>query len=195
MRTIYKYKLPRDGQSIMIEEYILEVLHIGTQDGWPMLWAVVDTDKYQETEVVAWGTGWPLPDDVYYETDYWGTAEDGAGYIWHYFAATRSSDRWVLDQTKLYVNDPDAAKIADLSTTVKEYEPYTTISISCGDASNAIDGLTCDELAYNPSWTTACTGTISTDTYHNYKVDVDRLVGMIEKYVGDSNTATSASVR
>lgn len=187
MRTIYKYKLPRDGQSIIIEEYILEVLHIGTQDGWPILWAVVDTDKYQETEVVAWGTGWPLPDDVYYATDYWGTAEDGAGYIWHYFAATRSSDRWTEDSSKAYV---DYNTLTNLSTSDCTTQPYT-ISISCGDSNSAIDGLVCND----PTWTTACTGTISTGTYNNYKVDVDRLVGMIEKCVGDSNTATNKSVR
>lgn len=190
MRTIYKYKLPRDGQSITIEEYILEVLHIGTQDGWPMLWAVVDTDKYQETEVVAWGTGWPLPDDVYFETDYWGTVEDDAGYIWHYFAATRSSDRWTADSARAYV-DPDYAKIAALET---KTEPYT-ISISC-DGSDAVSALSCDKLAYDPSWSTACTGTISTNTYSNdVKIDFDKLIGMAEKYVGNSNTATNASVR
>lgn len=192
MRTIYKYKLPRDGQTITIAEYIIEVLHIGTQDGRPTLWAVVDTDKVQETEVVAWGTGWPLPDDVYFETDYWGTAEDGAGYVWHYFAATRSSDRWTEDATFKYVNLAD--KVAALETTAQPYSPYT-ISISC-DGNTAIDNLVCgDKAVYNPTLSTACTGTISTDTYHNYKVDLDKIIGMVEKYVGSSDTATNASVR
>ena len=191
MRTIYKYRLPRDGQTITIAEYIIEVLHIGTQDGWPMLWAVVDTDKVQETEVVAWGTGWPLPDDVYFETDYWGTATDGAGYVWHYFAATRSSDRWTEDAMFKYVNAAD--KVAALETTAQPYSPYT-ISISC-DGNTAIDNLVSDKLAYDPTISTACTGTISTDTYHNYKVDLDKIIGMVEKYVGSSDTATNASVR
>lgn len=191
-KTIYKYKLPRDGQTITIAEYILEVLHIGTQDGWPTLWAVVDTDKVQETEVVAWGTGWPLPDDVYYETDYWGTAEDGAGYVWHYFAATRSSDRWTEDATLKYVNPAD--KVAALETSAQPYSPYT-ISISC-DGNSTIDNLICDKLAYAPTISTACTGTISTNTYNNdVKIDFDKLIGMVEKYVGSSNTATNASIR
>lgn len=193
MRTIYKYKLPRDGQSITIEEYILEVLHIGTQDGWPMLWAVVDTDKYQETEVVAWGTGWPLPDDVYYETDYWGTAEDGAGYIWHYFAATRSSDLTALDSAKAYTN-PDWEKIATLESTGTPPNPYT-ITISC-DGSDAVSVLSCDKLAYDPSISTACTGTVSTNTYNdNVKVDFDKLIGMVEKYVSQDMTATNKAYR
>lgn len=156
-----------------------------------MLWAVVDTDKYQETEVVAWGTGWPLPDDVYYETDYWGTAEDGAGYIWHYFAATRSSDRWTEDSAKAYT-DFDYSKIAVLEATPSPY----TISISCGDASNAIDGLVCDKLAYNPSISTACTGTVSTNVYSdNTKIDFDKLIGMVEKYVSQDSTATNKAYR
>lgn len=191
-KTIYKYRLPRDGQTITIAEYILKVLHIGTQDGWPTLWAVVDTDKVQETEVVAWGTGWPLPDDVYYETDYWGTAEDGAGYVWHYFAATRSSDRWTEDATLKYVNVAD--KVTALETSAQPYSPYT-ISISC-DGNPTIDNLVCDKLAYDPTISTACTGTISTNTYNNdVKIDFDKLIGMVEKYVGSSNTATNASIR
>ncbi len=155
-----------------------------------MLWAVVDTDKYQETEVVAWGTGWPLPDDVYYETDYWGTAEDGAGYVWHYFAAARSSDAYALSTAKDYT-DYDYAKIAALETTAQPY----TISISC-DGSDAVSALSCDKLAYDPSWTTSCTGTISTNIYSdNVKIDLDRLIGMVEKYVGSSDAATIAGVR
>lgn len=153
MRTIYKYKLPRDGQTITITEYILEVLHIGTQDGWPTLWAVVDTDKVQETEIVAWGTGWPLPDDVYYETDYWGTAEDGYGYVWHYFAATRSSDLQTEDATFKYMN------VADNVTTLKTATPQPgspyTISISCDD-NVAIDNLVCNNKnVYQPTISSA----------------------------------------
>lgn len=120
-KTIYKYKLPRDGQSIIIKEYIVEVLHIDTQDGWPTLWAIVNTDYSQETEVVAWGTGWPLPDDVYCSTDYWGSAIDGNGYVWHYFAALRSSDRvygsndiYGVNDTAYYSPSP-VATISDLT--------------------------------------------------------------------------------
>lgn len=148
MRTIYKYKLPRDGQTITITEYIIEVLHIDTQDGQPTLWAVVDTDKVQETEIVAWGTGWPLPDDVYYETKYLGTAEDGYGYVWHYFAATRSSDRQTEDATFKYMNVAD--KVTTLETTLQPCNPYT-ISISC-DGNTTIDNLVCNNKdVYQPT--------------------------------------------
>lgn len=94
-KTIWKYNLPRDGETIEIHEHIVEVLHIGAQDGIPRLWAIVDPDLPREgyTEVVAWGTGWPLPDDVYQECDYWGSCEDWQGYIWHYFAEARFPER------------------------------------------------------------------------------------------------------
>ena len=94
-KTIWKYKLPRDGQVIEIHEHIVEVLHIGAQNGVPCLWAVVDPQCPREgyTEIVAWGTGWPLPDDVYAECDYWGSCVDGAGYVWHYFAEARFPER------------------------------------------------------------------------------------------------------
>lgn len=86
-KTIWKYKLPRDGQVIYINEKIIEVLHIDCQDGYPTAWIIVDPEATcYPTSVIAWGTGWDLPDDVYFNCDYWGTCEDGSGYIWHYFA-------------------------------------------------------------------------------------------------------------
>lgn len=86
MRTIYKYQLPRDGCVIEINEYVEEFLHVGTQNGVPMLWAVVDPDRVGKCEVVAWGTGWDLPNEVWLDCEYIGTCGDAYGYIWHYFA-------------------------------------------------------------------------------------------------------------
>jgi hypothetical protein len=105
-KTIWKYQLPRDGQTIEIHEYIVEVLHIATQDGIPTLWAIVDPDRPKDgyIEVVAWGTGWPLPENVYQEWSYWGTCGDGCGYIWHYFAAVRFSDLWYADNVNISFN-------------------------------------------------------------------------------------------
>ena len=132
-KTIYKYKLPRDGQSIIIKEHIVEVLYIGTQDGWPTLWAIVDTDYYQEIEVVAWGTGWPLPDDVYCSTDYWGSAIDGDGYVWHYFAELRSSDRDYESNDIYRVNDTTYYPLNSITTT-----PYSVSDVIInGDALNS----------------------------------------------------------
>lgn len=50
-----------------------------------MIWAVVDDAGYEnEYEIVAWGTGWEFPDELNH-CRYMGTAQDGAGYVWHYF--------------------------------------------------------------------------------------------------------------
>ena len=95
MNKIYKYRLPRDGQVIKVDDYVIEWLHVGIQDGVPTAWAVVDVDmpKGKRTwQVVAWGTGWELPDEVWVDCDYIGTCEDDYGYVWHYFAEFADSD-------------------------------------------------------------------------------------------------------
>lgn len=95
MNKIYKYRLPRDGQVVKVDDYVIEWLHVGTQDGVPTAWAVVDVDmpKGKRTwQVVAWGTGWELPDEVWIDCDYIGTCEDDYGYVWHYFAEFADSD-------------------------------------------------------------------------------------------------------
>ena len=128
-KTIWKYRLPRDGATIRIEEYIVEVLHIAPQDGTPTLWAIVDPDRPREgyTEVVAWGTGWPLPDDVYQETDYWGSCGDRHGYIWHYFAAARYPERreWDYESLTAYPTN-----IADKISTTGTYVLDSSSAIS-----------------------------------------------------------------
>ena len=89
MNKIYKYRLPRDGQVVKVDDYVIEWLHVGVQDEIPTAWAVVDVDmpKGQRiSEIVAWGTGWDLPDEVWIDCDYIGTCEDSYGYVWHYFA-------------------------------------------------------------------------------------------------------------
>ena len=162
-KTIWKYRLPRDGATIQIHEYIVEVLHIAAQDGIPTLWAIVDPDRPRDgyTEVVAWGTGWPLPDDVYQETDYWGSCEDGCGYIWHYFAAARFSDR-------VYESD-DIYRVSD--TTYYPLNSITTTPYSVSDVTISGDALNSKEWSFS----------LSQDT-------IDQLVKYIE---GSCNTATN----
>ena len=162
-KTIWKYRLPRDGATIQIHEYIVEVLHIAAQDGIPTLWAIVDPDRPRDgyTEVVAWGTGWPLPDDVYQETDYWGSCEDGCGFIWHYFAAARFSDR-------AYESD-DIYRVSD--TTYYPLNSITTTPYSVSDVTISGDALNSKEWSFS----------LSQDT-------IDQLVKYIE---GSCNTATN----
>lgn len=87
---IWKYELPVEGFKIVIKEPLVRPLHIAAQRGVPTLWAAVKPDNPYEfkagTEVVSIGTGWPLPHDVFEEYEYWGSCEDGHGFVWHYFA-------------------------------------------------------------------------------------------------------------
>jgi hypothetical protein len=92
MKRILKYKLPRDGEIITISANVVKWLDIQEQNGWPMIWAVVDEDTMyppSEYEIVAWGTGWEFPDELNH-CRYMGTAQDGAGYVWHYFMREKS---------------------------------------------------------------------------------------------------------
>lgn len=84
MKTIYKYNLGIEGQVTEIKDWIIEILNIQTQNGWPTLWAIVDTEKEEEepVQIYCCGTGWPLPDE---HRRHIGTAIDNNGYVWHYF--------------------------------------------------------------------------------------------------------------
>lgn len=161
----------------------MEVLHIAAQDGVPTLWAIVDPDRPRDryTEIVAWGTGWPLPDDVYQECDYWGTCEDGYGYVWHYFAATRFPDCYAADKV---TNTWDSDKYS-----LTGHPPYSaqTITIS-GDCINSAQ---CN----GANWTLTSVPTEITFTADNTKMDIDALINMVEKYVTGSNTATNSACR
>ena len=170
-KTIWKYALPRDGQTIEIHEHIVKVLNIATQDGVPTLWAIVDPDRPRDgyTEVVAWGTGWPLPDYVYAECDYWGTCGDAYGYIWHYFAATRSSDLWRADK----VTNTWGSDRYDLTG----YPPYSATITTCGECINSVQ---CDGI----NWT------FTTD---NDKANMDALIAKIQEYVERGVTATNSA--
>lgn len=88
MNKIYKYRLPRDGQVVKIDDYVIEWLTVANQDDLPTAWAVVDVDMpkgQRVSQIVAWGTGWELPDEVWMDCEYIGTCEDRYGYVWHYF--------------------------------------------------------------------------------------------------------------
>ena len=181
-KTIWKYQLPRDGETICIEEYIVEVLHIAAQDGVPTLWAIVDPDRPRDgyMEIVAWGTGWPLPDDVYQECDYWGTCEDGYGYIWHYFSAARLFDLWY----------------ADKATTDRGY-PYNSPSAGSPDYPYSLT-ISSDSATSASDWTIATLNdgpTTATFSLDNSKINLDQLIDMVEKYVGTGNTATNSTHR
>lgn len=92
MKRIFKYRLPRDGELICIDAHVVKWLTIQEQNGWPHIWAIIDDDvkNYQKWNIIAWGTGWEVPEELMTAT-YLGTGQDGAGYVWHYFGEIAAS--------------------------------------------------------------------------------------------------------
>ena len=141
MKRIFKYKLPRDGEVITITANVIKWLDIQEQNGWPMIWAVVDDAGYEsEYEIVAWGTGWDFPDELN-RCRYMGTAQDGAGYVWHYFMQEKSKS-WSPADSAIATEQLDMDYWNSLLTTTPATVQDYTISISCGDA---ISGLVCND--------------------------------------------------
>ena len=135
MKRILKYKLPRDGEVITIEANVVKWLNIQEQNGWPMIWAVVEDEGYEsEYEIVAWGTGWDFPDELNH-CRYMGTAQDGAGYVWHYFMQEKSKS-WSPAETGIATEPLDYWN-GLLSTTPAVVYDYG-VTISCGDADSAV---------------------------------------------------------
>jgi hypothetical protein len=174
MKKIFKYKLPRDGAVITITANVVKWLDIQKQDGWPMIWAVVDDAGYEsEYEIVAWGTGWEFPDELNH-CRYMGTAQDGAGYVWHYFMQEKSKS-WSPAGTGIATEKLDMDYWNGLLTTTPATIQDYTVTISCGDADSAISGLTADKVCTNATTT------------------IDNLQNWIESVtaaVASSNTAT-----
>lgn len=145
MKRIFKYKLPRDGEIVTISANVIKWLDIQEQDGWPMIWAVVDDAGYEsEYEIVAWGTGWEFPDELNH-CRYMGTAQDGYGYVWHYFMQEKSKS-WSPAETGIATVPIQGIDYWNglLTTTPATVQDYT-VTISCGDADSAVSALSsCD---------------------------------------------------
>lgn len=86
MKKIYKYKLGMDGEIVDIKAPIVKFLNVKFQPGEGIvIWAEVD-DAYDEveTQIIAIGTGWDIPEQIAH-WNYLGTELDGYGYVWHYY--------------------------------------------------------------------------------------------------------------
>ena len=88
MTTIYKQKLGYGGEIVKIKGHIRKILDVAFQPGEGVVcWCEID-DRCDEVEIsiIAIGTGWrDLPKEIDY-MNYIGTAQDGLGYVWHYYA-------------------------------------------------------------------------------------------------------------
>ena len=102
------------------------------------------------SEIVAWGTGWELPDEVWMDCEYIGTCEDRYGYVWHYFvdhadsdllSATTSDSAYVIPSgwadTMTISMDEDALKqILGNTTSVWDGDRFT-YTTTCADGACA----------------------------------------------------------
>ena len=86
MKKIYKYALGREGEVITYKGNFERFLQVQTQNGIPHVWIMIDDDMPEVSiDIAAIGTGWDLPSDVMAQMGYIGSAQDGFGYVWHYF--------------------------------------------------------------------------------------------------------------
>ena len=139
MKQIFKYRLPRDSETITINAHIVKWLEIHEQYGWPHIWAIVDDAMPSNSwTIIAWGTGWEVPEEVL-AAEYLGTAQDSFGYVWHYFGEVAAFD--YATATTEYT----------LTTKGCPVEPYS-ITISCGDP----NGLVGNVSAVNEQFEGAC---------------------------------------
>lgn len=168
-KTIWKYKLPRDGEIITITANVVKWLDIQEQDGWPMIWAIVDDAGYEsEYEIIAWGTGWEFPDELNH-CRYMGTAQDSYGYVWHYFMQEKSKS-WSPAETAIATEKLDMDYWTIAPATIQDY----SVTISCGDSDSAVSAL-------------------KTKVYNDYAANIDGLQNVLEYLttaVASSNTAT-----
>ena len=142
MKRIFKYTLPRDGEIITITANIVKWLDIQKQDGWPVIWAVVDDAGHEsEYEIVAWGTGWDFPDELNH-CRYMGTAQDGAGYVWHYFMQEKFKS-WSPAETGIATERLDMDYWNSLLTTTPATVQEYSVTINCGDSDLAVSDKVC----------------------------------------------------
>lgn len=134
MKRIFKYKLPRDGETVTISAHVIQWLEIKTQGGWPYIWAIVDDEGYPyDYEFIAWGTGWEVPEELNH-CRYMGTAIDMAGFVWHYFMQQVAYATGLT--TYDYVETPRAWETS--TTAAPGYPDLYSVTISCGDADSAV---------------------------------------------------------
>lgn len=175
MKRIFKYKLPRDGGVVTITANVVKWLDIQEQNGQPIIWAVVDDEGYEsEYEIVAWGTGWEFPDKLSH-CRYMGTAQDGAGYVWHYFMQKKSRggtraeagiEAGELDKDYWYWNGPS-----------------TITPVTIHDYGATISSCDADSVIFAPA----------TNVYSDCTASIDNVQSVVEyldKVVANSNTTT-----
>jgi len=86
MKSIYKYRIPSTRCSMRLPKDAT-ILSFQTQNGVPVVWAIIDTleEITEERNFRLLGTGRPIPEDV--ELNYIGTTQQSIEppLVWHLF--------------------------------------------------------------------------------------------------------------
>lgn len=91
---IYKYPVAGEGAVTPIVCRRSRLLDIQLQ-GYEMVCWIETRDDYPETttELVSFGTGWPIPTDLIGDMRYFKTVQDAAGFVWHFYEVLEGSLR------------------------------------------------------------------------------------------------------
>lgn len=83
MSTVYKYRLTPGSRSVVEMPKYATILHVGSQDDGPVLWARVEDRPLEQREFYVYGTGHPIDDTI--EMRFVGTCQTESGFVWHVF--------------------------------------------------------------------------------------------------------------
>jgi len=87
MKSIYKYRIPITDRFSLRLPKDATILSFQTQNGVPVVWAIIDTleEITEERNFRLLGTGRPIPEDV--ELNYIGTTQQSIEppLVWHLF--------------------------------------------------------------------------------------------------------------
>lgn len=95
-RRIYKYPIEADDEDVGLSTVVMpacaRIIHVGSQGGVLVVWAIVDSQDVNATNSFAViGTGWDLPAKCTAE-NHVGTVQVGA-FVWHIFNLAKSHGR------------------------------------------------------------------------------------------------------
>lgn len=83
---IYKYPVLGDGRTSQITCGKVRLLDIQLQGDQMMCWVETRDDlPATVTELIAFGTGWPIPTDLISKMKYFKTVQDAYGFVWHFY--------------------------------------------------------------------------------------------------------------
>lgn len=86
MTRIYKYPVVGEGIPNKIECGRVRLLDIQLQGSQMMCWVETRDDlPVTTTELIGFGTGWPIPDGIVDKMKYFRTVQDAAGFVWHFY--------------------------------------------------------------------------------------------------------------